>query len=577
MDPAKFAAAIESGEMNESHVDDKVRRLLRLMARVGAFLPDHDARRAWVATDTPAARQLARQVADEAIVLLKNDAAVLPLDLAQVKSIAVIGENGRWAQIMGGGSSVVNAHYAVSPLAGIQQRVGDQATVHYEIGTPIHRQPPLIDPTWLSDIAGQVGNLTLEYFNNLDLAGAVAQEHTVHKSQLTWFGTVNPYVDPANFSLRLTGNLTVPVTGAYQLELWSIGRGRMWLNGELLVDHWQEVGHKETRITVELVANQPTSLRIEYSTDPLNLWRTVRLGCIAPLPADPIQAAVDLAKQVDVAVVVVGLTREWETEGFDRPDLELVGRQNELVARVAAANPRTVVVLNVGSPVTMPWLDQVPAVVQMWYAGQEAGNALAGILFGDVNPSGKLSITFPVRLQDNPAYINYPGENGQVLYGEGLFVGYRYYDKKELAPLFPFGYGLSYTSFAYDNLRLSGDSFKPGDEMVIEVDVTNTGNRAGFEVVQVYVEDVVARLVRPRKELKAFAKVHLQPGQTQTVTLRLEQQSLAFYDPARAAWATESGTFVVHVGSSAADIHLTGQFEWQSGEPVLEKRNTWPW
>ncbi|MBP8003099.1 MAG: glycoside hydrolase family 3 C-terminal domain-containing protein [Chloroflexi bacterium] len=577
MDAAKITAAIEAGTLSESHVDDKVRRLLRLMARVGAFAPDHDARRAWVATDTPTARQLARQVADEAIVLLKNEASCLPLDPDQVKSIAVIGENGQWAQIMGGGSSVVNAHYAVSPLAGIQQRVGKQAQVEYAIGTPIHRQPPLIDPSWLSDDQGQVGNLTLEYFNNLDLVGPVAQMHTVHKSQLTWFGTVNPYVDPANFSLRLTGNMTVPVTGAYQLELWSIGRGRMWVNGELLVDHWQEVGHKETRVTVELVADEPASLRIEYSTDPLNLWRTVRLGCIMPLPEDPIQVAVDLAKRVDVAVVVVGLTREWETEGFDRPDLELVGRQNELVARVAAANPRTVVVLNVGSPVTMPWLEEVPAVVQMWYAGQEAGHALAGILFGDVNPSGKLSITFPVRYEDNPAYINYPGENGQVLYGEGLFVGYRYYDKKALAPLFPFGYGLAYTSFAYNNLRLSGDSFKPGDEMLVQVDVTNTGDRAGYEVVQVYVEDEVARVVRPQKELKAFAKVHLQPGQAQTVTLRLEQQSLAFYDPARADWATESGVFRVHVGSSSRDIRLTAEFTWHSGEPEKEKRNTWPW
>lgn len=577
MDPAKIIAAIEAGTLSESHIDDKVRRLLRLMARVGAFAPDHNERRAKVATDTPASRQLARQVADEAIVLLKNESAFLPLALDQVKTIAVIGENGKWAQIMGGGSSVVNAHYAVSPLEGIQKRVGDQATVEYAIGTPIYRQSPLINPDWLTDAEGQSGGLTLEYFHNLDLAGEVAQTHTVHKSQLTWFGTVNPFVDPANFSLRLTGSITVPETGSYQFEFWSIGRGRLWVNGELLVDHWQEVGHKETQVSVDLTANQAASLRIEYSTAPMSLWRTVRLGCVSPLPADPIQAAVELAQKVDVAVVVVGLTREWETEGFDRPDLELVGRQNELVARVAAANPRTVVVLNVGSPVTMPWLAQVPAVVQMWYAGQEAGNALAGILFGDVNPSGKLSITFPVRYQDNPAYINYPGENGQVLYGEGLFVGYRYYDKKELAPLFPFGHGLAYTSFAYSNLRLSGDNFKPGDEMLVQVDVTNTGDRAGADVVQVYVEDVVARVVRPRKELKAFAKVHLQPGETQTVSLRLEAQSLAFYDPARADWATESGVFRVHVGNSAQDIHLTAEFTWHSGEPEKEKRNTWPW
>jgi beta-glucosidase len=211
----------------------------------------------------------------------------------------------------------------------------------------------------------------------------------------------------------------------------------------------------------------------------------------------------------------------------------------------------------------MPWLDQVPAVLQLWYPGQEGGNAIADILFGARNPSGRLPVTFPQRLEDNPAFINYPGENGAVNYGEGIFVGYRYYDKKAIAPLFPFGYGLSYTTFAYANLHLNGDVFSPhNDDIVVRVDVTNSGKRVGQEVVQLYVRDEEARVVRPLQELKAFAKVTLEAGETKTVTLKLDRQALAFYDTAVDAWVTEPGMFAVLVGSSSRDIRLRGQFEW---------------
>ena len=200
-----------------------------------------------------------------------------------------------------------------------------------------------------------------------------------------------------------------------------------------------------------------------------------------------------------MALVFVGLNGDWESEGHDRPDMELAGEQNELIERVAAANPSTVVVLQTGSPVAMPWLDKVAGVLQAWYPGQECGNAIADVLFGAVNPSGKLPQTFPVRLEDNPAYINYPGENGHVRYGEGIFVGYRYYEKKRVAPLFPFGFGLSYTSFAYANLRLAAPTIGPDDQLTVSVDVTNTGQRAGQEIVQLYVRDVAAPCSPARK------------------------------------------------------------------------------
>ncbi|MCP4424613.1 MAG: beta-glucosidase, partial [Chloroflexi bacterium] len=360
------------------------------------------------------------------------------------------------------------------------------------------------------------------------------------------------------------GTLAAPTAGAYQLHLWSIGRARLLVDGEVAVDHWSVEGtvDRQTAVTLNLTPEKPVSILVEYITDPASRWRTLRLGYVPPLPEDTIQAAVDLATKSDTAVIVAGLTREWESEGFDRTDMALPGRQNELISRVAAVNPHTVVVLNAGSPLEMPWIDEVTAVLQQWYGGQDAGHALADVLFGDVTPSGKLPTTFPKQLQDNPAYINYPGEDGCVHYGEGIFVGYRYYDKKEIAPLFPFGHGLSYTMFAYDNLRLNGNSFGAGDSILVSVDVTNTGERAGQEVVQLYVRDESARAVRPLQELKAFAKVALEPGEMKTVSLTLDRQALAFYDTAVHDWVTEPGKFTVLVGSSSRDIRLQGQFNW---------------
>jgi len=208
----------------------------------------------------------------------------------------------------------------------------------------------------------------------------------------------------------------------------------------------------------------------------------------------------------------------------------------------------------------MPWLDQVAAVVEAWYPGQECGNAIADVLFGDVNPSGKLTETFPLRLQDNPAYINYPGENGRVYYGEGIFVGYRYYEKKQVGTLFPFGFGLSYTTFSYDALKLSSRAIAPAEALNVSIDITNTGKRAGQEIVQLYIRDKTASVQRPEKELKAFTKVHLEPGERRTVTLSIARDALAYYDILKRAWVAEAGEFEVLVGSSSREIHATDTF-----------------
>jgi beta-glucosidase len=321
------------------------------------------------------------------------------------------------------------------------------------------------------------------------------------------------------------------------------------------------MGTQQMTAEVDMTAGQVYQLKLEYSKRNAPFLGGIRLGCLVPVIGDPIARAVKVAAESDVALVFVGTSDEWESEGYDRVDMELPGRQAELIQRVAAANENTVVVLNTGSPVNMTaWIDQVTAVVETWFPGQECGNAIADVLFGDVNPSGRLPTTFPRRLEDTPAYINYPGENGQVLYGEGLFAGYRYYDKKRIEPLFPFGYGLSYTTFEYSDLTLDAPEYGLHDEIQVAVDVANVGTRAGKEVVQLYVRDVEARLVRPEKELKAFQKVMLQPGETKTVRFTLDREALSFYDPRQEQWVAEPGQFEVLVGSSSRDIRARGFF-----------------
>jgi beta-glucosidase len=271
-----------------------------------------------------------------------------------------------------------------------------------------------------------------------------------------------------------------------------------------------------------------------------------------------IEEAVKLAQDADVALLYIALPSFKEAEGYDRPDLDLTEQQVALIKAVGKVQPKTIVVLNNGAPVDMrAWINDTAALLESWMMGQSGGGAIADVLFGKVNPSGKLSETFPMRLADTPAYTNYPGENGEVHYSEGLFIGYRWYDAREIPVLFPFGYGLSYTTFQYGNPKVSAKQIKDVDGITVSIDVTNTGKLAGKEVVQVYVHDRKSKLVRPPKELKGFAKIELQPGETKTVNFALDFRSFAYYDPAYKGWVTEDGDFDILIGSSSADIRFS--------------------
>jgi len=290
-----------------------------------------------------------------------------------------------------------------------------------------------------------------------------------------------------------------------------------------------------------------------------------------------IDAAVNEAKSAQVALLYLALPASKESEGYDRPDLDLTQHQIALIKAVARVQPNTIVILNSGAPVVMgEWIDGTAAVLEAWMMGQAGGGAIADVLFGKVNPSGKLAETFPNRLVDTPAFINYPGENGEVRYGEGIFIGYRYYDAKQVPVEFPFGCGMSYTTFAYQNPQVSAKTFRDVDCLTVSVDVTNTGKLAGKEIVQVYVHDRKSRLVRPPKELKGFVKVELQPGETKTVSIDLDFRAFAYYHPGYKQWVAEDGEFDILIGASSADIRFIQTVNLQSTQelPSLLRRES---
>jgi len=541
--------ALDDGPLTEAGLDDKVRRLLGIVELAGLFgKSELNPERG---ENKPQHRKIIREAAREAIVLLKNDGT---LPLKKVKSIAVIGPYAAHAQILGGGSSSVTPHYAVSPFEGIKNRAGKKIKVDTVPGCHIYKNLPAPAPETLSTEDGRLG-LSLNLFNGIECSGAPVYSEVTTHVQHGWFHYSVPKVNQAEFSMRMEGFFTPKESGVHELALNGVGWCKLYLDDEMIVDHSDDSDMgKQIVAEVELKGGKAYPIKLEYYWKGNPRWRSVGIGHQPPQPLDLIAEAVKLAKKVDVVVLVASLNGEWETEGADRVDMKLPGAQNELISRVTKANKNTIVVLNVGSPVEMPWIDKVQAVLQLWYNSQEQGNALADILFGDVNPSGKLPTTFPVRLEDNPAYINYPGENGKVRYGEGIFVGYRYYDKKNITPLFPFGHGLSYTKFKYSNLKLSAKSITPNDTLKVKVDVTNTGKIAGKEIVQLYVRDVKSTFARPDKELKGFEKIELKPKQTKTVTFTLDREAFWYFDAVKNAWSTEAGAFEILVGGSSRDV-----------------------
>ena len=405
--------------------------------------------------------------------------------------------------------------------------------------------------------------MVAEWFAGDSVDGEPSVVTSSSRMHWQWWGTANAPL-PRPFSLRATATVVASEAGPWALSLTSVGPARVYVDGSLALTSSDETGEafwgrgsKPVTADVACKEGQKFQVTVEYSTGDTRGLLGVTVGLRRPVPDDLVERAVAAASSADAVVFIAGMNDDWETEGRDREDFHLPGAQDELIAAVAAANPRTAVVVNAGSPVAMPWLSDVGAVLYVWYPGQELGNALADVVCGLADPGGRLPTTLPVALEDVPAVAagpsSYPGQDGKVVYGEELGIGYRGFDERGIEPLFPFGHGLSYSSFELgSDLRVSG-SFP---SLTVSVDVSNTGDRAGSEVVQLYVTDVDAGAPRPPKELKGFAKVALGAGESTSVSITLDERSFAFWNPETRAWTVEPGEFELLVGRSAGDLPL---------------------
>src|SRR5450830_1388073 len=414
---------------------------------------------------------------------------------------------------------------------------------------------PAIDTQYLTPPSGTGQGLQGNYYANTTLSGTPAATQTDPQVAFTWNGPPTPGVPGTNFSAKWTGTLTPPVTGTYTFGLTSDDGSRLVINGQQVIDNWRDQAPNTKTAQVALTAGQPVQIEVDYYQG--GGGAMVNLGWVLP-GSDLIIQAAALAAKSDVAVVYANL---FESEGSDLANIDLPGDQNQLIEAVAAANPNTIVVLNTGSAVTMPWLDKVKGVLEAWYPGQQSGNAIAALLFGDVNPSGKLPVTFPKSLDQVPASTaaQWPGVNGKVQYSEGLDVGYRWYDAKNLTPLFPFGYGLSYTSFRFSKLHVDGQKLRENGRIHASVHVTNTGRREGAEVAQLYLSDP-ASTGEPANQLKGFQKVDLKPGQTKHMRFEISAKDASYWNSDAQAWTLGAGTYTVHVGDSSRNLPLSDTF-----------------
>jgi beta-glucosidase len=552
LNEAKVKAALAAGELDVATIDEAVRRQLRVQVALGWLDRPLDEG----ALDTPEHRALDREAAAAGMVLLKNDGALLPLDPGKLRSVAVIGPNAAVARTGGGGSAYVSPIYAVAPLEGIEAKLGGAVKVDYAPGATFEGDLKPVPTSALRPPAGhgEAPGLLGQYFGNEEWKGEPSLVRVDPRIDWDWGpGGPEGWDQVDHFSIRWTGTITAPETGLYSLGVTSDDGSWLYLDGQLLVDNGGQHGMNARSKTVELRAGEPREIRVDMNE--LGGGAGTILGW-QRIEGDPIDVAVAKAKAADVALVFVGHTNSIETEGIDRETLELPENQVTLLRAVAAANPKTVVVLNTGAPVLVErWLGDVPALLETWFAGSETGHAVADVLFGDADPAGRLPMTWPKRWEDAPAYGHYPGANGKVSYAEGILVGYRYYDTKKVEPRFAFGYGLSYTTFEYAGLKVAPAAGRPW-QVDLAFRVRNTGSRAGAEVAQVYVHDAQCSVPRPEQELKAFRRVLLKPGETREVRLALDGRAFSFFDPTTKSWVAEPGDFEIRVGGSSRHTPL---------------------
>ncbi|RVX67612.1 hypothetical protein B0A52_08141 [Exophiala mesophila] len=563
-------SALQSGEISETTLNKRVEAVLHLLRRAGSF--DNHEIPIEQAIDRPEHQRLIRKAGAEGMVLLKNEKKILPLDKSTVKSIAMIGLAKQYLG-HGGGSASVKSHRKITPYQAFEDCLGSSVELNYAQGARIIKSLPVFGADNVFDDAGVAG-FTLRVTRRSDKDGGPSVSNT-STAQL------KPFTFPGAVAAVMTGIYRPSVDCVEYLAFGCIGKAKLCINEETVFSQADDsidvmafmlgTAAEETRL-YEFSAGQEYRIRIECHVDELakrdvspvsSKMIGFRFGKMlqSEHDADLIPAAVDAARRSEVAIVFVGHTPAWETEGADRQTMDLPknGSLDRLIAATAQANPRTIVVNSTGSPITMPWLSQVAAVLQAWFPGQEAGHSIADVIFGVTNPGGRLPVTFPRSITDCPTYANFPGDinNDRVEYAEGISVGYRHYDSLPDSVLFPFGFGLSYTSFEISGVELSATSLTGVQPLVVTLDVKNTGTVPGSQVVQIYVGAAfVSQIERPNKALAGFDKVHLSPGETQKVQIEISPQSLAYWNQDRGTWSVDAGTYMVSVATSSLNVSV---------------------
>ena len=553
--------AVKAGLVGEKKIDEKVKRILTVAKFTDRFNRKRISERS---IDKKSHRKLIKKTAIEGTVLLKNE-DVLPLDKNKISNIALIGPNVKDSQIIGGGSAGLNPHYEIHPLEGVSNFLKDEKVkIHYAKGCHLDKYLPAFDKDICYIQGKKEKGFEVEFFRGKNFDGEPIERQVLNGNRF-WAlqGFAREFLDEKErpeLSVKFSTTYKPSISGEFEFEVFSIGLSRIKINGKELVDNWSSQKKGEAffgfacapkRNKIKLTKGKEYLVEVEYEFE--GRFPAIQFGCRPPDPKNLLEEAVKIAKQSDAVVLVVGTNSDWETEGNDRKSLSLPGEQDALIKKILAANKNTVLVINTGSPVSMPWLKSCPAILQTWFPGQEFGNALAEILFGKESPSGKLPTTYPKKLSDTPAYSSYPGKNLQMDYKEKLLVGYKWYDKKKIEPLFPFGHGLSYSKF-----KLKKDSVtKKKHEIKIKVKLKNTGNFSAFETVQCYLERKEVKAETPKKKLVDFKKLKVAKDKSKKLTLKVSKRDLSEWDVKKSKWEIVKGDYVIHVGTSVRDISIT--------------------
>ncbi|MFC2137948.1 glycoside hydrolase family 3 C-terminal domain-containing protein [Bacteroidota bacterium] len=557
MNKDSLLPAIEDGIVLESTIDDKIRRMLRMMMKFGHY--DNPDLATDYEVDLQECSNLALEAAREGIVLLKND-KILPLDKHELKTIAVLGPNVDPAVTGGGGSSFVSPIESISLREGIKKIVGDDVSVLYSSG-PFGKVPKEFykeNNNFFTDSGTeQVHGLKAEFFDNMALENDPIATRIDEVINFTFDKYIVDEIPCQEVSVRWTGKINIKESGKYRFVVSGDDGYRLMLNEKIILDEWHDQAEKTTFNIIELEGNNAYDIKLEYYQN--GGGASFRFGYEKYNEVDA-KEAYEFAKKADVVIIGIGFTNNTESEGFDRT-FELPEKQEDFLNDILELNEKTIVVLNSGGNVDMQsWLPKTKALLHAFYPGQEGGQAIAEILFGLINPSAKLPVSFEKKWEDNPTANSYFDEDGdkKVFFSEGVFLGYRYYDSKNVEPRFPFGYGLSYTTFEYSNLNV----IKNNDTTIsISVDVKNTGDKYGKEIVQVYISDLESSVERPVKELKGFGKIGLNPDQQEKLEILIPKNAFSFFSEKQSKWVIEPGEFEILVGSSSRDIRLTEKIE----------------